>query len=501
MLSEESLETPMSVLKSRFRGVKIVPSLLKPPPNIGRLLCVAVVTWMFTVVVVDSALRNEVAGISAVRPLDIFFLRSALAFLILCAIMLYPILALHYRQGILLDEEVKKLNMKYQEGLQEFLSRASRHKIEETTDQKMIESIYSDMLGEMSSLYPDFVYLHKTLLERMWYGKEPGSVREGRQTYEQWKKEYLRSLITATAQEVLEDTAYSFSSYEMPVTLCMLAVAFGFIVSSLVLFLGTDRILFGNASVNLVWAAGGFIGAYLYSLYPFFQRYSRRDLPPRAFFHYAMKVFLGIGAVTIFGDLFLDTFAEGYQFPVAAVLGSMPFLVMAKAREYVLGTKEWFLGKIGRISGVGDRDVAIITGITHDYAERLHEEGVMNVQNLAFIDVETLSKRTMFSQNVLFDWKDEAILRLLAGNIVRKKEGEGESKEETLYEALMKIGVSNVSTLATRLDTPDATTLLVNLLGWDNSKELRHSIERICVQGTEMLGAITKPSITAFTLA
>ena len=361
------------------------------------------------------------------------------------------------------------------------------------------------------------------LLDRLWSDEQwpPASVREGRQTIEQFKKDYIRKIINAAALEILEDTAYHLSSYEMPVSFCMLAVAFGFMVSSLVPFLGTGKILFGDASINLVWTTGGFVGAYLYSLYPFFQRYTRRDLPPRAFLDHALKVFLGTGAVTILGHLFLGVFAEEYQFPFAAVLGSAGSYVLSKARGYVFSKLGWH-----RKTGVGDLDVFNITGVTYDYAERLHEEGLMNIQNLAYADVEILSKRTMFNRNMLFDWKDEAILQLLTGNVVKKekpKEEEEESEEEhkepkgkkgpekeSLYDALAKIGVSNVTTLAACLQyerkkeeytflNPCAAEDLVKLLSWKDGEEFKHSLKRICVQGTKMLGEPLKPSITAFT--
>jgi hypothetical protein len=75
------------------------------------------------------------------------------------------------------------------------------------------------------------------------------------------------------------------------------------------------------------------------------------------------------------------------------------------------------LGSFGSKKGVGSQDVFTIPGIDYDYSERLHEEGVMNIQNLAFSDPENLSKRTMLNRNMIFDWKDQAILMLLTGNV------------------------------------------------------------------------------------
>ncbi len=42
----------------------------------------------------------------------------------------------------------------------------------------------------------------------------------------------------------------------------------------------------------------------------------------------------------------------------------------------------------------------------------------MNVQQLAFSNGEILSERTLFNRETVENWRDEAILRLLTGNIL-----------------------------------------------------------------------------------
>lgn len=505
-------------------GWKMIPTLSEYP-SAKRLYTAAIGICIFTVFTVDLALLHEMSGIFAFRPFDVFSLIVTISFLLVSTIFLYPILASHYRLRILVEEEVKRLNMKYHEGLQEFQHLREvyehREKIRETAWQKIIEVMSKDPRG-----FQDFAYLHNSLLEHLWQEKDEidRKRKKGMQTFEQIKKEYIRKLINATAEETLEDTTYNFSSYEMPVSFCMLTVAFGFVVSSLIPFFGTGKIQFGNASINLIWAAGGFIGAYLYSLHPFFQRYTRRDLPPRAFLHYAIKVFLGTIAVTVFGNLFLGDFAEAYHFSFAAVLGSVPFLLMNQARKRVFSELGWGLFSNLRWGtskvGVGSQDVFKITGITYEYAERLHEEGIMNIQNLAFIDAEILSKRTMFNKDTLFDWKDEAILRLLTQSVsvVRFLGEKDEVIAANLYEALVDVGINNVTILATRLEcvrgteeelektgeeytcpNTESVINLIKLLGWkDEREEYRYFLIKTCIQGMKMLGEISEPSITAF---
>jgi hypothetical protein len=355
------------------------------------------------------------SGVAATRPLDVYIFIVAASFLVGGAIIFYPLLLINHRLQVYVQEEAERLSAKYREGLQEFQIRKSKENLPPDNDAAW--AVYSRILDGMSQQnpdYQDFAYLYTTYLEIEYqrYDDIHRAIREGAQTYEQIKKDILRELIYATAWENLEDSAYDLSSYIMPVAYCMAAVAFGFLTLTLIPLLGTGTIKIGDTYLNLIWAVGGFIGAYLYSFFPFFQRCTRKDLPPRAFLHYALNILLGTIAVAVFGNLFLSNVAgSGLQLALAAVMGSVPFWLLAEARRRGLSTLNW--GK----KNPGCGDLCEISGITYEYAERLHEEGIMNVQNLAFADPDNLSKRTRLNRNMIFDWKDQAILILLTGDV------------------------------------------------------------------------------------
>lgn len=468
---------------------------------------------------------NEMSGVFAVRRLEVELLILTILFLIVFTIMFYPFLAVHYRQNIVVKEEIKRLNKSYLEGLHIFndevlsFSQKSKKMYQLATEERL------RLTTAMSREFPDFAYLHKVFIEYFEYPSESvhneinWRIKHGKQTYEQIKKEKIRELINATAEEILEDSTYNIDSYEMPVVYCMLAVAFGFIVLSLIPFFGYSEIQFGDASLNLIWAAGGFVGAYIYSLYPLFQRYTRRDLPPRAFLDYAIRVLLGPIVMFVLGNFILGTIEEGYQFSWAVIGGSVPFLILNQAREKLfsrLGKKLSSILGLSTPKSVGKHDVTDVSGITYNYGERLHEEGIMNLQNLAFVDTELLSKRTMFNKRMLFDWKDEAILRLLAGNVPHKNFSSATQSQETLCDKLREIGVNNVTALANYLEAknerdwdstvvcnPDSAAAknLVKALGWiEEKEEYRLLLCKICEQGKRILGEI-EAETTAYALS
>lgn len=405
------------------RRWKRIPTLIRHNPKaVSRILGIGIAIAAITIAVTDLALLHEMSGLLSVNPLNVYLVIAGFSFLIGGAVLFYPFLLVNHRLQVYVDEEAEKLNAKYRAGMQRFQKeRANRQNEPES-------NILNDMSKDADC--QDFVYLYLTVQEIE--GQEKDEIKrrieEKIQTYTEAQREILRELICVTSWENLEDSAYNIGSYIMPVTYCMASIALGFITFALIPLLGTSKVIFGGFEVNLLWAVGGFIGAYLYSFLPFFQRCNRRDLPPRAFLHYALNIFLGTLGIALLGNLFLGSISSNAatQLALAAALGSIPFYVLAVTRRRGIKTLDLadttFAKKLGierkkTGSQTGRQDLCSIPGIEYDYAERLREEGIMNIQNLAFANVEDLSKRTRLNRRMLFDWKDQAILMLLTGDI------------------------------------------------------------------------------------
>lgn len=386
--------------------MEIIPYLLRyTPSSFKKIRNIGLIISAFTILILDLALLHEMSGLLVERPFDVLSFIIVLSFLVGAAVLFYPFLLAHYRLNVYVDEEAEGLDAKYREGLQEFQLQKGKRSGFKITDAMILRE-----MSQKDPNYQDFAYLYTTYKEllRQQYTEINKKINEGRQTLEQAKKDILRKLIYATAWENLEDSGYSISSYCLPVSYCMIAVAFGFILLSIIPLLGTATLKIGETSINLVWATGGFIGAYIYSFLPFFQRCTRRDMPPRAFLYYALKVFLGPIAVVVFGNILFSTIPEsGIQFAGSVALGSVPFWALAELRKFFFARWNWSKKEIG------SRNIYTVPGITYEYAERLYEEGIMNIQNLAYADPENLSKRTMLNRDMIFDWKNQAILMLL----------------------------------------------------------------------------------------
>jgi len=129
----------------------------------------------------------------------------------------------------------------------------------------------------------------------------------------------------------------------------------------------------------------------------------------------------------------------------------------------------------------------------------------MNIQQLAFANSENLSERTMFNKETVCDWKNEAILRLLTGNIPLDRKKKDPDEEEMLYCALTRVGINTVSDLSNFLqceenETEDQgkpageeenVTKLVKLLGWkEDIEEYKYMLTKICRRGEELLGEV-----------
>ena len=80
----------------------------------------------------------------------------------------------------------------------------------------------------------------------------------------------------------------------------------------------------------------------------------------------------------------------------------------------------------------GKRSLTNIEGIDSLDAERLSEEGLDYIQQLALCDPIDISFKTKFPIHTVKDWKDQAILYLLTADIIVIKKDKTKGREYTI---------------------------------------------------------------------
>jgi tetratricopeptide (TPR) repeat protein len=170
-----------------------------------------------------------------------------------------------------------------------------------------------------------------------------------------------------------------------------------------------------------------FLGAYVFSIYYVYRRYSTLDLQPVVYLYVTVQM-ITVQAVA---------FVAAQQLQVEA--GSLPALipVVAFVIGYIPGVGTgWLTATAGRLIGRfvkrKERQLSDVDGISLWHEARLRESGLDNVQNLAAADVRELLLSSRFSAQQLMHWVDQAIF--LIANLPQEK-----------YDALAKRGVFTIS--------------------------------------------------------
>ena len=161
----------------------------------------------------------------------------------------------------------------------------------------------------------------------------------------------------------------------------------------------------------------GFIGAYIYSIYLVYRRYTTSDLQPAVYMYCFLTMIAGIAfnfvaftAISGLAEAEATQSATGLAGGVLAVvafsLGYFPYLAI-----------RWF-NRIGH-SALGmqqrraeDLPLGLIDGISQFHESRLRDEGIDNVQNLASTALDQLLINTRFSAQQVVEWVDQAVLYL-----------------------------------------------------------------------------------------
>ena len=221
-------------------------------------------------------------------------------------------------------------------------------------------------------------------------------------------------------------------------------------------------------------AQWGFLGGFVYTTINLLTRFLRKDLLPRVFLMAALRLLLSVVvAILIYFayafSLDVGTFAQSdgqtdadgpSQLPTWILLlcfaaGVAPVQLLIHIGDAGLAriNKAW-----KRRDNAGNRPLVRLEGITWVTAERLNEEGIDSILQMALCKPKEICLKTKFPLSVLQDWKDQAILQTLAGDIVVGRISK-KVRTQTIYldEVIdEKMGIRTFTGLSNLLEKKDA---------------------------------------------
>jgi hypothetical protein len=235
----------------------------------------------------------------------------------------------------------------------------------------------------------------------------------------------------------------------------------------------------------------GFLGVYFFSLNMVFRRYLQCDLAPTAYMSITVRLVVTLGlvaAVTQLPGLNRDQ-SPSLLNAISFVIGVLPESGLALLQEAYRSVARVFPFKQNA------HPVTRLDGITLYDRERLLEEGIEDVENLAHSDIFKLMVRTPLCTARLVDLFDQAILYL---HLI--EEG---TDRMPLRKRLREYGVRTATDLlevtdsATRRPAHNVGVLtILDDLGVDGLKSTRNGTSRLQVIATCMRDDEWLPQIT-----
>jgi len=197
-------------------------------------------------------------------------------------------------------------------------------------------------------------------------------------------------------------------TYILPLGFLVLVLNVGFFVGfsriqPLVAGLPALNILFTRIEPELL---SGFFGGTLYALYSVVTRYRSQDIPPPLILQLAYQIILAS--------------AIGYFAPRPWLAFAAGFVPYAELTNWLRHTAQAWLGTTagpGRGTADGGKTLwsqglESLQGIAPPHRERLGEEGILTIENLALANPLSLYLVTSYSMSQIIDWIDQAYLRL-----------------------------------------------------------------------------------------
>jgi len=162
----------------------------------------------------------------------------------------------------------------------------------------------------------------------------------------------------------------------------------------------------------------GFLGAYVFCFQLIQRRYTTRDLQPFVYMSCAGILLAGMifNLVAFSAINVVTSDVANTPPPPASGVGAGLAAIMAFSLGYFQYLAlRWFSQLAYMATGQKDRrssalPLGLIDGLSQLHEERLRDEGIDNIQNLAAVDLDQLVGNTPFNSQEVIDWVDQAVL-------------------------------------------------------------------------------------------
>jgi hypothetical protein len=166
----------------------------------------------------------------------------------------------------------------------------------------------------------------------------------------------------------------------------------------------------------------GFLGGLVYTSIDLLSRFLRKDITPRVYFVSSFRLIYSIVVSIVIYFIYLsfdfanvDKFSSPGLLLIVFLSGIAPIQILIYFADKLLSKiyKDW-----RHRNTVGNRPVIQLEGINSNTAGRLGEEGIDYIQQMAKCDPKDISFKTNYPLETVKDWKDQAQLYILTGDIV-----------------------------------------------------------------------------------
>jgi hypothetical protein len=222
----------------------------------------------------------------------------------------------------------------------------------------------------------------------------------------------------------------------------------------------TDNQSNTSRGIPLAVVQWGFLGGIVYTSIDLLSRFSRKDLTPRVYFNSSFRlIYSAVVAIVIYFSFSYTnvdtTLSTSALLLIVFLAGVAPIQLLIYYADNNLVSriyKDWRRG-----NNVGNKPVNQLEGINSSTAGRLGEEGIDYIQQLALCNPNEISFRTNYPLETVKDWKDQAILYILTGNVIFASKNN--DNKIYLIEILQeKMGIRTISSFIQMWESWESTT-------------------------------------------